>query len=248
MIAQYDRICFMKKSKINFIESIEDSKVYFPAPVTSKSLIPNWYKEMKNFVPMQDRRSMETIKACIPFLDAISIGYSVRVPCDILFTVSNDENYPEIKVETRQDFLVTVGDHDPKQIHGFPISKDIVSIPLKWMLPWGIETPKGYSTFFFHPNNKFDLPFQTMSGVVDTDKYNMPVNFPFFLKRSYLKNNEIFIEEGTEICQFIPFKRDSWGSKITEYNYKDQNIRTWGLTKKMFNSYKKNFWTRKDFS
>ena len=36
---------------------------------------------------------------------------------------------------------------------------------------WSIEAPEGYSLLFTHPVNRFDLPFTTLSGLVDCDRY-----------------------------------------------------------------------------
>ena len=52
--------------------------------------------------------------------------------------------------------------------------------------------------------------------MVDTDKYPIPVHFPFLLK----KNFEGLIKQGTPIIQVIPFKRESWKSS---YSFLKQN-------------------------
>ena len=53
------------------------------------------------------------------------------------------------------------------------------------------------------------MPFRTFSGVVDTDMYELGVEFPFQLLNTITE--DIFIlEKGTPICQVIPFKRESW--------------------------------------
>ena len=49
--------------------------------------------------------------------------------------------------------------------------------------PWVISTPKGYSTYFKNPCNKFDSPLTIFEGFVDTDYYNnTAINFPLFLE------------------------------------------------------------------
>ena len=47
---------------------------------------------------------------------------------------------------------------------------------------WSIHTETGYATFFTHPLNHLDLPFRTLSSVVDTDSFDaLPVHFPMVL-------------------------------------------------------------------
>jgi hypothetical protein len=56
------------------------------------------------------------------------------------------------------------------------------------------------------------------------------------------------IPEGTPIVQVIPFKRDAWNSeKGTKKNIikNDQTLRK--LKVLLYNSYKRQFWTRKEY-
>src|SRR5215472_2332366 len=44
---------------------------------------------------------------------------------------------------------------------------------------WDFETPPGYSLLCTHPINRTDLPFRTVTGLVDCDTfYDTPLNFP----------------------------------------------------------------------
>jgi hypothetical protein len=78
-----------------------------------------------------------------------------------------------------------------------------------------------------------------MEGVVDTDTYNAPVNFPFVLKNV---NFEGLIPAGTPIAQVIPFKREEWKMQIgTEKDLEKQSDSIKGLRSKMFDSYKSQY-------
>ena len=37
-----------------------------------------------------------------------------------------------------------------------------------------------------HPHNRHDLPFTTLSGIIDSDDWNAPVFTAFFLKRNFM--------------------------------------------------------------
>jgi len=59
----------------------------------------------------------------------------------------------------------------------------------------------------FHRESVFTI----LPGIVDTDKYSPPINFPFVLNDI---NFTGLIPAGTPIAQVIPFKRDSWNLKF----------------------------------
>ena len=69
--------------------------------------------------------------------------------------------------------------------------------------PWKIVTPKGWSCLYITPQHRDDIPIKIISGVVDTDIYPHPVNFPFFINKGFAGTVNI----GTPIVQVIPFKR-----------------------------------------
>ena len=108
-----------------------------------------------------------------------------------------------------------------------------------------LKTPKGYSTLFIHPMNQIDLPFYSLGGIVDTDTYPVPVNFPFFVKKSFSG----IIYADTPIIQAIPFKREAWESSIDEM--KPNSIPIDFENSRLnppFNYYKRKYWKRKRYS
>ena len=56
------------------------------------------------------------------------------------------------------------------------------------------------------------MPFHSFSGIVDTDKHPVPVNFPFVVKKDF----EGVIPAGTPIAQFIFLKRDTLEYEVCE--------------------------------
>ena len=86
-----------------------------------------------------------------------------------------------------------------------------------------------------------DLPFQTLSAVVDTDKHNVPTHFPFFMKHGF----EGKIPLGTPIVQIIPFKRQEWKSVADKYDLYDPSMLN-ALTL-VEDNYKKNTWESKKY-
>ena len=116
---------------------------------------------------------------------------------------------------------------------------------LKWSPGWRIITPPGYSCLFTHPMNHFDLPFATLSGVVDTDSYKLGTEFPFRLLN--INKDVVILEKGTPICQVIPFRREDWSSSTIEFDEEANKKNGFALKSKIIRSYQLQFWKKKSY-
>ena len=115
----------------------------------------------------------------------------------------------------------------------------------KWSNPWSIQTPSGYSCLFTNPMHNPNGIFTIFPGIVDTDKYISPVNFPFVLND---RTWEGIIPAGTAIAQVIPFHRNEWSMQFgNEKNLQKIAKTSTRLRSIWFNSYKKQFWDRKKY-
>ena len=211
----------------------------------SKDSVPEWHKKfprtiVKNNKPLlPNGGANRTIKACVPFLDSLTAGYMITLPYDIFIT--KDASY-KFNINWNADYTI-VESHLASQIPKEMVSKEYEDQAFKWCNPWVIKTPPGWSSLFVHPLNRLDLPFYTLSGLVDTDIYNCaPVNLPFFLKKDF----EGTIRNGTPIAQVILIKREPWKSVEEEYSNLEETS-TNKLRKFIVDSYKKQFWIRKDY-
>lgn len=206
-------------------------------PTTSKMLIPDWFKKQSKYFGPNNNKL--TIKNCAPFLDSMMSGYIISTEFDILVTKINGEQELTWK---KPDFdLISL--HHKDQISSEQIPLGFNPQPFKFNNPWQIKTTKGYSVLFSHPLNREDLPFRTLSGVVETDIYSSIINFPFFIKQDF----EGVIPAGTPIVQITPIKRESWEMKIGEVDQKELFEADLRLGHKFFNSYKSQWWRRKEY-
>jgi len=217
---------------ITFTNTIGVASEYAPKPAIF--FIPNWYKEIEVRFPKEQRPdSQPTIKKCIPVLDAITAGYIIVSSCDVYVSIKDGEPNYNSAIPNLIAF------HPRKQAYKHPLANEY-QFP-KWNNPWAIKTPKGYSCLFkplaHNPNPWFEI----LEGIVDTDNYSAPVNFPFVLKNS---TEEFLIPAGTPIAQVIPFKRDEWESTFVED--KDEPMKY--LNSHFFDRYKRLFWERKSYS
>lgn len=91
---------------------------------------------------------------------------------------------------------------------------------LKFINPWSIKTPKGWSVQFKNPANNWSNNIHILEGVVDTDEYFLPINFPFVWTGS--EEGEWIIPKGTPLVQVIPFKRTDIGMSAGIYNPREE--------------------------
>ncbi len=188
-------------------------------------------------VPNGTGGTTATIKKCIPVFDALTSGYLILSPMDVY--VSQKEGLPwyEWGAGTSIEFHPIEQAPNHPGFNGAPYPK--------WINPWAIKTEPGYSVLFVQPFHRESM-FNILPGVVDTDTYISPVNFPFVLKDATWEG---MIPAGTPIAQVIPFKRDAFKMEITETADKimEQAKTTRKLRSRIFDSYKNQFWNRKEY-
>lgn len=207
----------------------ENINIDFLPPIPAGREIPEWYKSIPSV-----RENDLTIKKCVPVLDGFSTGYLFRTSVDVMYD-SETQRFLDNGIESQ------ITSHGDFQIDGMELDSSLSPHPYKWINKFLWQTPKGYSTLFVHPLNRTDLPFQSISAVVDTDDFPLSVQFPFFIKKDF----NGLIPAGTPIIQAIPFKRDDWKLEVPDqkesYVYKD----FWKWFDPPMAKYKKLFWKRK---
>ena len=80
-----------------------------------------------------------------------------------------------------------------------------------WNYCIAYTVPVGYSLLATHPFTRWDLPFVSLTGIVDGGlvmQHNG--NFPFYIKEGF----EGIIKSGTPMFSIIPIKRAQWTSEV----------------------------------
>jgi len=249
---------FHKEIEFSAHEDYFAQKEDYPTPI--KLNIPEWYKKLEH------TNLNRTIKGCMPFLDTLTSGYSLKMPQD-LYVRHNINNKDEKGVEFKDSFQ-TFGLHDQqqilaaksinlnsgfdshsiKQVEGSPLLEKNKNLPFyKIVNPWKIKTPKGYSCLFVPPLNNADDRFSIIPGIVDTDNHPIEINFPIILNGDKYPVLETTLKKGTPYVQIIPFKRDSWKMTFKSRKQKEiQNSRIfYGLS--LLNRYKDKYWSKKSW-
>jgi hypothetical protein len=227
---------------IEFIPSSEQCEIYVKRPMPGKNYIPNWYKEIK---PVTEKSlsfnhlgAELNIKMCMPFLDSMMTGYIQETWCDIYIEYRDNEIHYRYSEDPE---IISIRDKV-----SIPIGSGYYPFEFVWKEPWSIKLPKGYSAIVTHPFNAVDLPFVTLTGVVDSDNYyhTRLGNHPFYIKEGF----EGVIPAGTPMYQIIPFKREKWDSTHHKYNYRESEKRHYMIGRKFFGSYKALFWQKKEYN
>jgi hypothetical protein len=218
------------------------------APTPSSKIIPDWYKKMDSYIsdskkPNGYGGTTATAKRCMPIFDAITGGYIISTHVDLWVSQKEEEEGVVLPYFEWSDFGA-ISFHTKQQLPDHPDDTGHEFSYPKWLNAWGIETPPGYSCLFISPLHR-ETPIIALSGIVDTDTYTAPINFPFVLRDPKMEG---LIPAGTPIVQVIPFKREVWEMKIGDINnLQNQSKVTTKLKGLFFDSYKRQFRQPKEY-
>ena len=190
---------FRRHPMIHFLCRPEDEGL-IAEPVPAKSVMPTWFRHL----PGLDRSQVSatnnglTVKRCMPFLDAMSVGWIVPLAVPVRLEITEGGGTVTAGWEFDREMVTN---HGAFQIAGSPYEPHP---PMKFHNYWTIRTPKGWSCLILPPINRPNGIFEVLSGVVDTDTYASPVNFPFVATAS---DGVYALKKGMPLVQVIPFRR-----------------------------------------
>jgi len=183
-----------------------------PRPIPAVLGLPDWFKTMPSKAfDLTMGKETETVKRCPPFIDAMTYGFLMPLPTDV--EVRDGEFTWDFSPEgfSSEFSHSPIGFHDPSQIVGAPFLDDDRFI-IKFNNFWNIEAPPGYSLLFTHPVNRTDLPFTTLTGLVDCDTFHhSPLSFPARWNDADFNG---VLPKGTPVAQCLPVKRESWTGRF----------------------------------
>lgn len=182
-----------------------------PPPVPAGRALPDWLRGMAMTENLETFGEDRTVKQCPPFIDAMTTGFVIPLPCDV--TVHDGQftwDWPH--ADSPLAF------HFASQVAGTPLDIDNVSV-LKFINFWAMRTEPGISVLFTHPLNRPDLPFTTLTGLVDTDGFtDLPVHFPAqWTDPSF----DGVLEKGTPVAHCIPVRRETLELEIGEMSVQE---------------------------
>jgi hypothetical protein len=231
---------------IEFIPSSIETQNFINSPNPAKLYLPDWYKNQKSNYKKKPKFTKEgklentNIKMCMPFLDSLTNGYIQETWCDIYIEKNKDTESINFYYSSSPK-IMGIRSVASTKYH----NDEYYPYEFYWHIEWINKTPKGYSLLITHPLNRLDLPFTSMSAIIDSDIYHHAPsgNYPFLIKNNF----EGLIPAGTPMYQVIPIKRESWQKKELNYDLECKK-RLQKQNSKFFEFYKKNFWNKKEFN
>lgn len=237
----------MKNKKVTFIPGSKNLELLVDHPKPAKKYFPEWLKNMpRQQFKINNIDTDLTAKACMPFLDSFLSGYIQELPCDleIVYNGVDDKGNDLISYKWFGEIRpcsTRLEEFESKRI--LPNFDGYYNAEIHWITPWEPKTPNGYSAMYHHPSNRFDLPFHTMTGIIDTDVWSINGPLPFLIKKGFSG----IIPAGTPIYQITFIKRENWISDTTEYDEKFYKKNVYSIKKIIEGGYKKFYWNRKNF-
>ncbi len=240
----------MNEEEYQQISFIGHKREGYPEPEPSYKKIPQWYRDLAkhgtsndlaDLDPMNDRGgdgSNVSTKLCMPFFDAMALGYQYPLEDDL--TVTLDKN-GKPKLSWSKDFMLI----DKRPTVDMAVPKDVHPIHFGIKMHWFYETPPGYSLLMTNPINRPDLPFWTPTGIVDSDIWGLPIFMPFFIKRDF----EGVIKSGTPVFQMIPIKREQWEMSFdtSKESIEKHDLRSENRRSHITAHYRKFAWRKKEY-
>ena len=197
-------------TEITFFTDIEELKLANP-PVSARDFWPEWFKKQKG--PEQEDKL--TVKSCPGILDVLNYGYIIPLWSDYMVVrVPVSEEVPQgigwrLPPNNIGDFTANI--HPQPQIDSYPFPPETFKGAFKFINPWYIKTPPGYSCYITAPHYNKHPNLTVLSGIIDTDIYHDGHINTWFTAPL---NEEIIFPYGMPIAQVIPFKREEFKMKV----------------------------------
>lgn len=181
-------------------------------PVRASKVLPDWFRDLPREMGMKDAHGLPglTVRACLPVADVMSLGWVIPLPFDIWTDIDPVTGQLQFQWAKNLPFQPIEG-HHPGQI-GAENPPFNGRMPLKFINPWRVKLPPGWSASFLHPINHFELPFTAFSGAVDCDALDVAVNVPFLWGG---QDPKIHLPAGTPMVQVIPYARAAMPATAT---------------------------------
>jgi len=222
--------------KIVFTPASKEVETLVESPIPAKRLVPEWYKKSPAFNSKNPFNM--SLKMCMPFFDATTGGYIQKTWTDIFIDIQEEA------IAYYAATPPTIMNHRNKV--SIEINDSYYPVEYVWQRQWTARLPKGFSLLITQPHNRLDLPFTTLSGLVDADSFHhTPVgNIPFFIKNGF----QGLIPAGTPMYQMIPVKRENWESVLEPFNEIESSQLNNQVRRKFYGAYRDMFWNKKHYN
>ena len=191
------------------VDELNHPDLDFLRPQKASKFLPNWWKGVvANLQPDNDKHK-GTIKKCPVFPEFLTQGYIIPLWCDV--KLYQDENGIEWKTPTEK-FSMGYHQHD-QYLEWLPKhEQEKWACVWKFICPWRMRTPKGYSVYQLQPFYHFH-DWQILPGSIRTD-YHHELHQQTLVPKTYDKK-WLEIKRGTPLVWYIPYKRTKYTEKYS---------------------------------
>lgn len=220
----------------------EKQKENFGQPRPTKHTIPQWYKNAESTFIESNGRESAGLKKCMPYVDAMMAGYVLTIPVDLHVKKSEDVGLDISYEDTPLGEFI----HERPADLGRTMPRPSGFAPnhMAYKSHWGWSVPKGFSVLVTHPFNRVDLPFHTITALMDSDEFYAAGNIPFFIKEDF----EGIIPAGTPLAQLLPVKRENWKMVENDQSLVNKALYQGKIARDPKFGYKRVLWHRKEYN
>lgn len=187
-----------------------------PRPELARHTLPGWLRSMPATAASDlHGQDIRTVKQCPPFIDAMSAGFMIRLPCDVhvdngVLSWDWQAPWPDTPGHPRSPLSF----HAPAQVSGTPLDQGRMIV--KFNSFWTIELEEGWSLLAMHPANREDLPFRLLTGLVDADRFtDVGIFFPALWTDPAFAGT---LPAGTPVAQCIPVRREALDLEFSSFS------------------------------
>ncbi|MER9804852.1 hypothetical protein NKJ31_14975 [Mesorhizobium sp. M0133] len=178
---------------------------HLPRPILARGALPDWLRAMPaTAYSAIHGRDIRTLKQCPPVIDAMTYGFMILLPCDVVVdkgTFSWDWQIPDPVTENHPRAPLSF--HTPAARRQPVCHSRSSRYQIQQLLD---HTDRdGWSLFATHPVNREDLPFRLVTGLVDSDRFSDGgINFPAIWTEPGFSG---VLRNGTQVAQCFAVPR-----------------------------------------
>ena len=182
----------------------------------------------------------------MPVLDAVSQGYIIPLWSDLHVKVSLEEGH--LKIWCKHATTYGEGDitnHSWNQVGDQCDLKKfkLGSVLMSLLILGSLKHLRAIQFNSKNPSSNWENDIQLIEGVVDTDGYHIPVNFPYVWTGNDM--GEWIIPKGTPLVQVIPFKREKMNMEIEAWDRPEMDKVDQNLASIFKDKYQKLIWHKR---
>ena len=198
-------------------------------PVPSRRALPDWFKQMSPSIDLPPGQSKfpfglskalrlsnlnSTIRRCPGVISYLSEGYLIPLWSDFLVQIRGQTVYCVGSNE-----LAQASPHSKQmQYSSMPVPDSYLQDSVKFINPWKVRTPPGWSVLLMQPFYEFDTRFTVVPGVVDSDVYHH-IHINTFFQRG---DRDHQLKMGMPFVHVLPFQRAALGLEVRAMTEQDR--------------------------